>query len=419
MDARFANVENPEQRLRGSDEATLLTELASSLAAHGTPAHRLEDAVSALAEQLGVRARFFATPTAVFATYEDEHGPQTTLIDVKSSDVNLERLVGLDRVLNDVWDERCTVREGIDRIREINQRADRYPGIVPIACFAVVSGSAARLIGGGLGDVLAAGVIGLVVGVLCDLARRRREYARVLEFSTGLVAALLGMLLGSAFGEVSSLTAALAGVIYLLPGLTLTMAVTELSTRNWVAGTARLVGAMTILVMIGFGVAMGQRIGELIGLGHGLAEGAGEGAGLSAWTTWGALAVTPAAFVVLFRAMWRDLWVIVLAVVVAFLGARLGSALLGAQLGVFVGAFLLSVVSNGFARVMNRPAVVASAPGVLMLVPGAIGFRSMAAFSGHDAMGGVALAVEMILVAAALVTGTLLANVALPPRKAL
>jgi uncharacterized membrane protein YjjB (DUF3815 family) len=54
-----------------------------------------------------------------------------------------------------------------------------------------------------------------------------------------------------------------------------------------------------------------------------------------------------------------------------------------------------------------------------MLVPGAIGFRSMAAFSGHDAMGGVALAVEMILVAAALVTGTLLANVALPPRKAL
>ncbi len=418
MDARFANVENPEQRLRGSDEATLLTELASSLAAHGTPAHRLEDAVSALAERLGVRARFFAMPTAVFATYEDEHGPQTTLIDVKSSDVNLERLVGLDRVLNDVWDERCTVREGIDRIREINQKSDRYPGIVPIVCFAVVSGSAARLIGGGLGDVLAAGAIGLLVGVLCDLARRRREYARVLEFSAGLVAALLGMLLGAAFAGVSSQTAALAGVIFLLPGLTLTMAVTELSTRNWVAGTTRLVGAMTILVMIGFGVAMGQRVGELIGLGHGLAESDGSG-GLAAWTTWLALALTPAAFVILFRALWQDLWVIVLAVVVAFVGARLGSSLLGAQLGVFVGALLLSLVSNGYARVLNRPAVVASAPGILMLVPGAIGFRSMTAFSGHDALGGVALAVEMILVAAALVTGTLLANVALPPRKAL
>ena len=250
-DPKFANVVNPEQRLRGSDEATLLTELASSLAAHGAPAHRLEDAVSALADRLGGRARFFAMPTAVFATFEDEQGPQTTLIDVKSSEVNLERMVGLDRVLNDVWDERCSVREGIERIRSINASEERYPAFVSIGSFALVSASAARFFGGGAGDLVAAGSIGLVVGVLCDLARKWRDYARVLEFSAGMMAALMGMLLASAMGGVSAQTSALAGVIFLLPGLTLTMAVTELSTRNWVAGTSRLVGAMTILVMIG------------------------------------------------------------------------------------------------------------------------------------------------------------------------
>ena len=403
-----------EGRLRGSDEATLLTELASSLAAYGAPAHRLEDAVSALAGRLGVRARFFAMPTAVFATFEDESGPQTTLIDVKSSDVNLERLVGLDRVLNDVWEERCSVREGIERIREIRRSPSRFPRGVSIACFALVSGMAARFFGGGLADMGAAALIGLLVGVLCDVSSRRREYARVLEFAAGVMASLTGMLLGSAFEGVSAQTAALAGVIFLLPGLTLTMAVTELSTRNWVSGSSRLVGAMTILVMIGFGVAMGQRIGELIGL-----EASGVSVGLPEWTLWVALAATPTAFLVLFQASWRDQWIIACAALVAFLGARFGSQMLGAQLGVCVGALLVGMLSNGYARLLNRPAVVASAPGILLLVPGAIGYRSMAAFSSHDAVEGITLAVDMLLVAAGLVTGLLLANVALPPRKAL
>lgn len=405
---------NPDGRLRGSDEATLLTELASSLAAYGAPAHRLEDAVSALANQLGVKARFFAMPTAVFATFEDENGPQTTLIDVKSSDVNLESLVGLDRVLNDVWEARCTVREGIERIRAIRTAPSPYPRALPIACFAVASGSAARFFGGGLADMSAAAAIGLLIGVLCDWSSRRREYARVLEFAAGMMASLTGMLLGAAFAGINPQTASLAGVIFLLPGLTLTMAVTELSTRNWVAGSSRLVGAMTILVMIGFGVAMGQRVGDMIGL-----EAVGGSVPLPEWTMWASLVILPPALVVLFRAMWRDLWIMACAAVVAFLGARLGSQMLGAQLGVCIGALLVGVLSNGYARLLNRPAVVASAPGILLLVPGALGFRSMAAFSSQDAMEGITLAVDMLLVAAGLVTGLLLANVALPPRKAL
>jgi len=408
------HVTNPEGRLQGSDEATLLTELAAALAAQGAPAHRLEDAVSALAKQLGVKARFFAMPTAVFATFEDENGPQTTLIEVKSSDVHLERLVGLDRVLNDVWEGKCTAPEGIDRIRAISVQPNRYPAAVSIACFALVSAMAARFFGGGLADMGAAGAIGLLVGVLCDLTSRRREYARVLEFVAGIMAVLTGMLLGAAFDGINPQTASLAGVIFLLPGLTLTMAVTELSTRNWVAGSSRLVGAMTILVMIGFGVAMGQQIGMKIGL-----ESTGESVPLPEWTLWASLAAIPPGFVVLFRALWRDLWIMALAALTAFLGARLGSSMLGAQLGVCVGALLVGMLSNGYARVFNRPAVVASAPGILLLVPGAIGFQSMAAFSSQDALEGITLAVNMMLVAAGLVTGLLLANVALPPRKAL
>ena len=93
--------------------------------------------------------------------------------------------------------------------------------------------------------------------------------------------------------------------------------------------------------------------------------------------------------------------------------------MLGPELGILAGALLVGVISNAYARLLNRPASVAGVPGMLLLVPGAIGFHSFAAFTRLDTLAGIELAFQMILVAMALVAGLLLANVALPPRKAL
>ncbi len=259
-----------------------------------------------------------------------------------------------------------------------------------------------------------AAVAGMVVGVLCDLSRRSRAYARVLDFVAGVVVVLVAMLGARVWGVMSVETVTLAGVIYLIPGLTLTIAVTELSTRNLVSGTARLMGALTVLGSIGFGVLVGQRVGDMLGLGMGA-----ESVALGEWTVWAALAVTAPSLVVLFRARWVDVWVIGASAVVAFFGARVGVRELGPEVGVCVAAFGVGILSNAYARVLDRPSVVASVPGILLLVPGAIGFRSFTAFTSHDAVAGVEQAFEMILIAVSLVAGLLLANVVLPPRKAL
>ena len=41
-----------------------ILQLARQLHQHGTPAHRLEATLSVLAQQLGVQAEFFSTPTS-------------------------------------------------------------------------------------------------------------------------------------------------------------------------------------------------------------------------------------------------------------------------------------------------------------------------------------------------------------------
>jgi uncharacterized membrane protein YjjB (DUF3815 family) len=58
-------------------------------------------------------------------------------------------------------------------------------------------------------------------------------------------------------------------------------------------------------------------------------------------------------------------------------------------------------------------------PGILLLVPGSIGFGSLAKFLDRDVLSGIDTAFTMILVAVALVTGLLVSNLIVPPRRAL
>ena len=73
--------------------------------------------------------------------------------------------------------------------------------------------------------------------------------------------------------------------------------------------------------------------------------------------------------------------------------------------------------SNIYARVKNRPAMVPSTPGLLILVPGSIGYNSLTAMVQSDTLKGVELAFQMSMTAAALAVGLLLANVVISPRR--
>ena len=121
----------------------------------------------------------------------------------------------------------------------------------------------------------------------------------------------------------------------------------------------------------------------------------------------------------LFRAHLRDAWCIAFVSVLGFGGARLGSSLLGPEQGVLLGALLVGVASNAIARWMGRPASVTLVPGIMLLVPGSIGFGSMSSLLARDVDAGLALAFTTVLVAVALAIGLLLANVIVPPRRSL
>jgi uncharacterized membrane protein YjjB (DUF3815 family) len=67
-------------------------------------------------------------------------------------------------------------------------------------------------------------------------------------------------------------------------------------------------------------------------------------------------------------------------------------------------------------RLRDQPSSVTQVPGILFLVPGSVGVRSLFSMLDQEVVRGVETTFEMLLIAASLVAGILVANVLAPSR---
>lgn len=395
-------------------EAFLLR-VGRALHRRGIPSHRLEDAMLALCARLGVSATFFATPTALFASFDAGKRPDVFLLRINGATSDLGKLSDIDAVGTAVARGELSTAEGLSRIEHIEAAAARYPRMLVALCYALNSGAASVFFGGGGREVLTSFVIGLVTGVLSWFGPKDgtpwRAFEPVAAFSASVIATAAAVY----FGPVSIHVAVLAGLIALLPGYTLVVAIAELAHGHLASGSSRITAAFLVFLTLGFGVALGTKFTEAV---LGTAPVVTPDA-LPRWAEGVALAIAALTFAVIFRVKSRDLLMVLVVAVLGFSGARVGSHFLGTELGVFVGALVVGISANVYARILDRPAVVPLFPGIMLLVPGSIGFRSLSSLMAHDVVSGVQTAFTMVLVAVALVAGLLFANDIVPARRAL
>lgn len=392
-----------------SPEAVFLETLGGALHVYGLPSHRLEAALSEMARALDVEAQFLVTPTSIVFSF----GPATRLLRIDPGETHLERLTDLHRIMTDVRKERTAVAQATRAIRDVCERGPRYRGVVTIVAFALASGSAALFFGGGWRESVGAAVIGGLIGCFAVVSAGRERLARLLPAAGGFVAAFSAHLLATEIQPMFPFLSTLAGLILLIPGLTLTVAMSELAHGHLVSGTARLSGALTTFLQLGLGAAIGWKLSVLVS-----SEAvASEAVAVPSWVPWATLPVSALAFVVLFRAHPRDYASILVGAVVAYSGSRWGSSEFGPEVGIAFGAWLLGCVSTLLARALRRPSSIPLLPGLLLLVPGSFGIRSLQALVSKDVPVGIEAAFTMSLLAMALVTGLFLANLTLRPRQ--
>src|SRR5688572_13609264 len=94
-------------------------ELATALHRYGTPAHRLESAMAAVARRIGLPAQFLTTPTFILAGFGPADDQTTSLVRVEPGTVDLAKLTALDRIAAEVGRGTVTLVDGVSRVRAL------------------------------------------------------------------------------------------------------------------------------------------------------------------------------------------------------------------------------------------------------------------------------------------------------------
>ena len=391
-----------------------LLQTAELLHRYGTPSHRLERVMARVAQSLQVEASFLYTPTALFVSFRDETAETTHLRRVDAGDVELGKLMEFDEVLERLEDGKLTVAEAQAELKRVAAQPSRYALPVVSISAGVASGAAAVFYGAGMAEVTVAFVLGCLTCLLGWIVGHLPGEARLFEPLAGFCCAMLSIFISAWIWPMDDRLATLASLIVLVPGLTFTIAMTELASRHLSSGVARMAGAGTTFLTLTVGVALAWRLGQPFRPTPDITVHP-----LPAWAVWPALALAPFAFSILFQARVREWPVIAIVSCLGFLAARAGQDWLGAEFGPFFGALTVGLGSYGYARLLDRPAMIPLTPGTLILVPGSLGYLSLTSFLDQRTLEGIELAFNMVLVAVALVGGFLAANAILPPKRSL
>jgi uncharacterized membrane protein YjjP (DUF1212 family) len=403
-----------------------LLELARRLHQYGTSAPRLEMAVAGAAQRLGLNADVWSSPTAIIISFADlaqgEEGlaQVTQVVRLPPGEVNLERLCRADEIADEVMAGAMDLREGFRLLRALGLPDTRREQLGSIASYGLSAASIAALfLHSSWLDLVVAAVTGMLIGWITVLAGTRPRLAVASDAICAMVATTVAIVVSAFVGPLAIKAVVLASLIVLVPGMSLTTAVREISSQHLVSGMARMGGAMATLLKLTFGTIAASQLCAAVGI---------EARDftmppLPVWTDYPALLVAAIAFAILFRAARRDWPVVIVAVITGYLVTRWGGEISGslpkAPFGVFLGGLVLSAMSNLYARFGHRPGAVIREPGILLLVPGSVGFRSVSFLLERNTSLGVETGVLLISLLISLVAGLMFGDLLVSPRRSL
>jgi len=398
-----------------------VVEIARRLHQYGTSAPRLEEAIDSVSARLELNCHSLSTPTSILFSFSDRSrgddalAEVTQVIRVSPGSDDLRNLSAVNEIADRVVDGELGIEEGYRRLRALRDTLSPQRRAAEILAFGLAAATVAALLKTSWADLVAAGAIGVLVGLIGALCERRPRLRPSFEALSALVATLAASAIGAFVVPLALKSVVLASIIVLLPGLTLTTAVRELSTQHLVSGVARFGGAMTTLIKLAFGTVVADQIVLWLGF-------AAPGQPLPAiapWAQWVALPFGCFSFALLFRSARRDVPLVMASAALGYVITYYGGKAFTPAFGVFLAGLSMGALSNLYALRTRRPGALVRLPGIILLVPGSVGFTSLSLIAQRDVFLGIDTAVTLITILVALVAGLLFGDLFASPRRIL
>lgn len=403
----------PEQRMR------FVIELGRALHQCGASSQRIETHLTNVTRMLGLEGQFLFSPTGFTCVFWlDDPFDQTIHIErVSPGDLNLGRLWMIDAMVEKLGSGQMEMDAAVEELHRLASSPPLYPPAVHGCCWALTGGAFAALLSGDWKDVIASALLSVMTFLLFMLSTRNLRLGSLLTILSPFLSGVMAQRIFSLGYSINVPFVVLSSVLVFIPGLSLTVAMSEISARQLISGSSRLVEAMMNLLLLLFGAIMGISLASWFWpAGEAVPAAWPMGAGKN----WPAVILLSIALTVAFNIPWRKaIWGMIACAIAFSVSQAIGQSF-GMSAGMFGGAMAVGLFSNAFARMAKAPSSVISTQGIILLVPGSTTYMVLNQWiAGTAVLPTANIGSQALMLFVALVAGLLFANALLPPRKSL
>jgi uncharacterized membrane protein YjjP (DUF1212 family) len=393
-------------------KAVFLATMARELHQAGMATDTLEETLSDIASTIGLTTQIFALPTQITIAVGPRWNQKLVLMRLEPGRVNLRKLSLLSAIYQDLREGKIDYREASTLVTNIDRRWPGRNALWEIPALALLAIGVAILLGGETHEIIVAGTIGLFLGGISAIAERVPIVARLFEVIAAFAGALIVAFYTPFFGPTNIFISIVAGVVVLLPGYSLTLALHELANGNLVAGVARLGRVLSVLLALGCGAFLGFAvIGPSLLLTSRLMA---NGVPTRLWVL-AAILMTVGICIDLDSRPRDFIWVFASGFIALLTEHLLGGTQAHA-ISAFLSAFLCGIVANVGARVLRLPQAVMLVPALLVLVPGSLSYESVLFAFQNNISSALTFASNAAFAAVQLVAGLLLSQLVFPTK---
>ena len=354
--------------------------LGAAMAAANYPVTMVRNTMVATSRAYGLDTQYLALPN--YVQVGTSSGGGRLFIAHPDEDLRFDQTFPLATLVAQAESGTVTPAEGQAELTRIWHMPNRFPAWVGVIGYTVQSAGLSLILQPAPLTLLMAVVLGAMVGVMCELARRNDAVQQLLPtlcaFTVSLVAFTAADWLHISDASLRALAPPLATF---LPGAAITLAVAELSSRQLVSGASRLVAGLMRMAQLAFGIMVAAQVAGISDSHLSVAH----VDRLGPWAPWLGIALYGVGAMLSFGSPTRFLpWMLAM-LTIAYVGQLAGNAVLGTYAAGFGGGFALTVCALAVARRPGSPAAISLIlPGFWLLVPGSLGLMGVTEVLGTD-----------------------------------
>lgn len=395
------------ENLAPDEQIRFLARLGAAMGAANYPVTLIRQMLKRASAAYGAPNEFVALPNTVQVTGPVQRAGTAMTAAHLDSDLRFDQMFPLARLLSAAMRGNVQPADGNARLDRILAKPTPYPAWVTVVGYGVWSAGLGLVLEPSPLNLLGAAVLGLLVGVFAVTGQRFGLLSPLVPVVSAFVVAAVSIAVVE-YLELDhiGLRALIPPLAMFLPGAAITLAVIELTARDIVSGSARLVAGFVQLAQLAFGILIAAQL-----LGEDESRLSAEPLNkLGTWAPWLGVAVYVVG-VMLFFGPPRSflLWLLVVCYA-AFTAQYLGDLLFGSYASGFCGGLMLTVCALMLARRPGAPpAITMILPGFWLLVPGSMGLIGIAELFGADGDSALGVTfISMISVALGLQAGLVL-----------